>query len=122
MDLKIPFQYVSVALILIAIEWACKDWILVDEKKIVLTTSFLTGLYLLFHFVFLFLQKKYVDTVGFSFLILLGVKFAFILFFLFFYLKPMDLQNKRVVLLFLMNYFTFLIADLILKVRLMNLK
>ena len=122
MDLKIPFQYVSVALVIITIEWVFKDWILVDEKKIVLTTSFLTGLYLLFHFVFLFLQKKYVDTVGFSFLILLGVKFAFILFFLFFYLKPIDPLNKKVVLLFFMNYFTFLITDLILKVRLMNLK
>ena len=122
MDLKIPFQYVFVALILIAIEWACKDWILVDEKKIVLTTSFLTGLYLLFHFVFLLLRKKYVDSIGFNFLILLSLKFAFILFFLFFYLNPMDAENKRVVLLFLINYFSFLITDLILKVRLLNLK
>jgi len=122
MDLKVPFQYVSVALVLITIEWVLKDWILVDKKKIVLITSFLTGLYLLFYFAFLFLRKKYVDSEGFSFLILLGLKFAFILFFLFFYLKPTDALNKRVVLLFLMNYFTFLITDLILKVRLMNLK
>ena len=122
MDLKIPYQYVSVALTLIVIEWACKDWILVDEKKIVLTIGFLTGLYLLFHFAFSLLRKKYVDSEAFIFLIILGLKFAFILIFLFFYLKPMDTENKRVVLLFLMNYFTFLITDLILKVRLMNLK
>ncbi len=110
------------ALVLITIEWAFKDWILVDEKKIVLITGFLTGFYLLFHFAFLFLRKRHVDSEGFIFLILLGIKFAFILFFLFFYLKPMDAENKREVLLFLMNYFTFLVTDIILKVRLLNLK
>ena len=122
MDLKIPFQYIYVALVIITIEWVSKDWILVDKKKITLITSFLTGLYLLFHFVFLYLRKKHANYEGVSFLIISGLKFAIILFFLFFYLKPIDPLNKRVVLLFFMNYFTFLITDLILKVRLMNLK
>ncbi len=122
MDLKIPFQYVSVALTLIVIEWTLKDWIHVDEKKIILATGFLTGLYLLFHFLFLFIQKRINNSEALIFLILMGLKFAFILFFLFFYLNPMDAENKRVVLLFLINYFSFLITDLILKVRLLNLK
>lgn len=120
MGLKIPFQYVSVAILIFLIDWFIKDYIHIDEKKIVLITSFLTGLYLLFHFLFLLLRRILSIPDSLIFLFLLGLKFAFILIFLLLYLHPMDPQNRTGVLLFFMNYFIFLITDIVLKVKLID--
>lgn len=100
--------------------WVCNWWIQIELSKVYSGLFFLTGVYLLFYYLFVLIQKKHSEKGGFIFLILMTLKLCFIFGYLFLFLNPSASENKREVLLFLMNYFALLIVDLTLKVRVMK--
>lgn len=119
-SIRFPVAYIIIATLSGVFAFYISDWFQAEPKKIVLSSLFLGGLYLLFYYVFLFLQKKYRDQSAFIFLIILMLKFVFIFAFLFLFLNPMEAENKRETLLFLMTYFVLLVADVAIKIRLMK--
>ena len=113
--------YYPLVAILLAIVWYVSiEWLQIAFTKVTSGLVFLTGLYLLFYYLFVFVQKRHKEKSGFIFLIMLTLKMCFILGYLFLFLNPEASENKREVLLFLMNYFALLIVDLAIKVRLMK--
>lgn len=96
------------------------NWIQIEPKKIIQSSVFLGGLYLLLYFMFLCWQKKHHDKVIIIFLILLVIKFAFIFGFLLLELNPIEAENKNIILLFLITYIVLLVVDIVIKVELMK--
>ncbi len=115
-----PLKYLAVTLVFVAASYLFVDWFQIALEKVIPGFIFLTGLYLLFYFLFVFIQKKYSDKSAFIFLILMGLKLVFIIAYLFLFLNPSTHENKTEILLFLMNYFALLIIDLTLKVHLVR--
>ncbi len=112
--------YLVGSLAVAAITYAFDDWLKILMEKVISGLIFLTGLYLLFYFIFAFIQKKHPDKSAFTFLILTALKSVFIIVYLFLFLNPTDIENKTEILLFLMNYFALLIIDIVVKLRLMK--
>lgn len=119
-SIRSSFVYLTVATVLMGAEWWLTEWLTISIKKVSSALLFLSGLYLLFYFLFVFIQKKHPDNSAFIFLILMGLKLAFIISYLFLFLNPTDSENKTEILLFLMNYFALLIVDIVVKLRLIK--
>jgi len=115
-----PSIYICVAFVLGCVEWISAECIQIQYNKVKAGVIFLSGLYLFLHYPFVFIQKKYKDRAGFMFLILMMLKFSFALVFLFLFLNPKHIENKREILLFLMNYFVLMVTDLAIKMHLMK--
>gem|GEM_PF-6385887 len=118
--IQTSFSYLIAAFSIIAIEWFITEWAKINMKKVIPGMIFLTGLYLLFYYAFVFVQKKHSTNSGFILLGMMLLKMCFIIVFLFLFLNPMDNGNKREILLFLMNYFALLTVDITIKLRLMK--
>lgn len=114
------FTYIGIACLLGVIEWICTDWLQIVYEKVSAGLLFLSGVYLLFYFVFAFFQNKHQDKGGFIFLVLMMLKIVMIAGYLFLFLNPMEIENKREILLFLLNYFALLLVDMVVKMRLLN--
>lgn len=115
-----PLLYLVISAGYAATIIALDEWLKISIEKVISGFAFLTGTYLLFYFLFLFIQKKRNDQSAFIFLILTGLKFALIISYLFLFLKPTSIENKTEILLFLMNYFALLIVDMVVKMRLIR--
>ena len=119
-SIRNSFVYLVVALIMAAAIWIFNESLKISYEKVRSGLVFLTGLYLLFYYSFVFIQKKHEDKSGFIFLILMELKLCFIFGYLFLFLNPSSSENKREILLFLMNYFALLVVDMAIKIRLMK--
>ncbi len=115
-----PVLYICVAAVIGYIEGINADWLQIKYEKVKAGIIFLTSLYFLLYFPFVFIQHTYTDRSGFIFLVIMVLKVSFVMGFLFLFLKPNDIENKREILLFLMNYFVLLAVDLAIKMRLMK--
>jgi hypothetical protein len=118
--IRSSFVYIIVAILLGSASWLLCEWIKISFEKVSSGLVFLTGLYLLFYYVFVFIQKKHNERSGFIFLILMSLKIIFIFGYLFLFLNPSSNENKKEILLFLMNYFALLVVDMAIKIRLMK--
>ncbi len=118
--IRSSFAYIIVALFLGSASWMCRKWLQISFEKVSSGLIFLTGLYLLFYFLSVVIQKRHPEKSGFISLILILLKLIFIIGYLFLFLNPTSGENKREILLFLMNYFALLIVDLAIKIRLMK--
>ncbi len=118
--IRSAFVYLIVAFLLGSGTYLIGNSLQITYEKVSSGLIFLTGLYLLFYFLFVFIQKKHPDKSGFIFLILMSLKLFFIFGYLFLFLNPTSGENKREVLLFLMNYFALLVVDMTVKIRLMK--
>ena len=103
-----------------SLEWIGAEWLQIKYEKVKPGVIFITGLYLFLYNLFVVAQKRHPDKAGFIFLILMVLRLVLIIGYLFLFLNPVHIENKREVLLFLMNYFVLLIVDLIVKIRLMK--
>jgi len=115
-----PAVFICSAVLLGGIEWISAEWLQLRYDQVKTGVIFLTGLYLFLYYPFVFIQKRFTDKAGFIFLILMMLKLVFVIGFLFLFLNPTHNENKREILLFLMNYFVLLVVDMAVKVRLMK--
>ena len=92
----------------------------VGAEKIIESSLFLGGVYLLFYFLFIFTQKIIPEQIAPIFLVMLLLKSGIVIAFLFIFLNPMDEENKKETLLFFKTYFVLLVTDLAIKVQLMK--
>ncbi len=118
--LKYPIVYVVVAALCAISAFKFNNWMQIEPEKIIQSSIFLGGLYLLLYFVFFVLQKKSQNKAVIIFLILLVVKFTFIFGFLFFIFNPQETGNNNVIVLFLITYLVLQIADIVIKIRLLK--
>ncbi len=91
-----------------------------DTNKIVISTLYIGGVYILFNYFFILVKKIAPESLIYIFLILLLLKSIFIFAFIMLFLDPMDEEHKKETLLFFKTYFVLLVTDLAIKVRLLN--
>lgn len=119
-SIRSSFLYLVIAVASGTVSWLLAERLTISLEKVTSGLLFLTGLYLLFYFVFVFIQKRQPDKIGFIFLILMALKLTGIFGYLFLFLNPGTSENKTEILLFLMNYFALLIVDIVVKLRLIK--
>ncbi len=119
-SIRSSFLYLVIAVASGTVSWLLAERLTISLEKVTSGLLFLTGLYLLFYFVFVFIQKRQPDKIGFIFLILMTLKLTGIFGYLFLFLNPGTSENKTEILLFLMNYFALLIVDIVVKLRLIK--
>ncbi len=120
MEIKKPAYYVWTGIALYLLSIFLQNHTTLDQSKVVWLSIFLPSAYIFFYFAFMLLLKSRKEFGAFIFLVLMGLKLVLVMGFLFIFINPTEIENKREILLFFMNYFVFLIVDILIKAKLMN--
>ena len=103
MGLKQPAYYVWTGIALYLLSILLQNHITFDQSKVMWLTLFLPSAYIFFYFAFIILLKTRKEFGAFIFLTLMAMKLVLVVGFLFIFINPTEIENKREILLFFMN-------------------
>lgn len=108
------------ALLLELISLVIAYWVGIRSERVSMMIMSLFGIYVLFEFLFEFLQRQKRTGYLIKYFIYSTVRIFFILIIAYLLLKPGSIENRHEALFFLFNYLVFLIYDIAHKVNLIN--